>query len=750
MSTEATQANRPMKLTTPLGKDVLLLTNFMMREGISQLFQMQLDVIAKNGQEVAFDKLLGQKVSVELVGPGNKPRFFSGIVNRVSQGGRDQTFTRYRLEAVPQLWLLTKRWQSRIFQHLNVPDILKKVLEGLDPTLELQGTFEPRDYCVQYRESDFNFASRLMEEEGIYYFFKHAADGHKLVVANAPGSHPEMPMQSKVIYEEISGGQRDDLRIFSWSKVQELRAGKVTLWDQCFELPKQHLEADKTIQESVQVGTVTHKLKLPANEKLELYDFPGEYAQRFDGVDRGGGDKPKNLDKIFTDNKRTTNIRMEQEAVPGLVIQGSSNCRQFVCGHRFTLDRHFNANGQYLLTSVTHVGRQGAYLSGGDGSTFEYSNSFTCIPFAQPFRPPRVALKPTIQGAQTAIVVGMPGEEIFADKYGRVKVQFPWDRQGKYNADSSCWVRVGQVWAGKHWGASFVPRIGQEVIVLFQEADPDQPIIVGSVYNAEQMPPYGVGGNDSKHKDPRVCGIKSNTTQGGKGFNEWRFDDTKDKEQIFIHAERNMDVRVKNESMTQVLNHQHLTIGSEKDNKKTADQRELVYQDKHLNVKRHQVEKIEGNFQLTIGKGGESSGGNMDLLVEKNKKELVEANSHIHVKGTRSEKVDGSQSLTVGGDQQEKVKNGHLLEAGTEIHLKSGATLVIEAQAQLTLKVGGNFIDISPAGIAIQGTMVMINSGGAAGTGRDANPAAPEDAKEAKPTKPTEADNALTGSCSKS
>src|SRR6185503_6471819 len=246
-----------------------------------------------------------------------------GIINSFSQGDQGNRFTSYRADVVPQLWLLTKRHQSRIFQHMTVPDILKKVLSGLDLAFDIQGQFQPRDYCVQYRESDFDFASRLMEEEGIYYFFKHTADAHTLLLGNTPGSHPDMPEGSKIIYEAVEDGTRDEERIDSWEKVQELRSGKYTLWDHCFELPPKHLEAEKTILETVQVGKSTHKLKVGGNDKLEIYDYPGEYAQRFDGVEKGGGEKSGDLQKIFEDNTRTVGIRMQQEALPSLLIRGT-------------------------------------------------------------------------------------------------------------------------------------------------------------------------------------------------------------------------------------------------------------------------------------------------------------------------------------------------------------------------------------------------------------------------------------------
>jgi type VI secretion system Vgr family protein len=401
-----------------------------------------------------------------------------------------------------------------------------------------------------------------------------------------------------------------------------------------------------------------------------------------------------------------------------------------------------------MLTSVQHSATQPSEFVSGEGGTASeasYNNSFTCIAADIIFRAPRITPKAIVQGPQTAVVVGPKGEEIFTDKFGRVKVQFHWDREGKKDENSSCWMRVAQIWAGKRWGASFWPRIGQEVIVDFLEGDPDQPIIVGSVYNAEQMPPYLGEGPDSKHKnDNKVAGIKSNSTKGGVGFNEWRFDDTKDKEQIFIHAERNMDVRVKNENMERIISHRHLIVGNEKDGKKSGDQREMVYQDKHMKVHRHQIEHIGGNMELLIGKGDEGS-GSLDINIAGKKTETIGGDNDYHLKGERKEKIDGSTSLTVGGSQQEKVGTKHALEAGQEIHLKAGMKVIIEAGVQLTIKGPGGFVDIGPSGVTIQGTMVLINSGGAAGSGSGSSPATPKDAKEAKPTEPTVADDAKTG-----
>ncbi len=716
-----TQDNRRLKIKTPLGPNDLLLNGFAGREAISQLFHYQLRCVGEIATKIPFESVLGEPVTVEVALPGNKKRFFNGICARISQGARDATFTGYHLEIVPKAWLLTRKTQSRIFQHLSIPDILKKVLTGLPVTYEIQGTFEPRDYCAQYRESDFAFASRLMEEEGIYYFFKHSDGSHQMVVANTPGSHSDLPVKSSLIFESVGGGARTEDRVSAWEKVQELRASKTTLWDHCFELPHKHLEADKPIQASVAAGKSSHKLALSANSKLELYDWPGAYAQRFDGINKGGGEQPAELQKIFTDNKRTVDLRMQAEAAASVLVNAASNCRQVVSGHKFTLERHFEGDGPWVVYQVEHVASESADLRSGGGG-FNYQNSFTCFPVALPFRPPRVTPTPVVRGTQSAVVVGPKGEEIFTDKYGRVKVQFHWDREGKNDTDSSCWVRVAQPVAGRRWGSSFWPRIGQEVIVDFLEGDPDQPIILGSVYNADQMPPYLGDGLDSKHKnDNKLSGFKSNTTMGGAGYNEMRMDDTKGKEQLFLHGERNMDVRVKNESMESVGSNKHLTVGGEKDGQTFGNYKVLVHRHMGLRVRKTLEQIVGSTMWLTVGTEGGDSGSNMVLVVKGNRYKLVENEEHVHIKTDRKEKVDGGQSLTVGGDQNEKVQN-HALEAVQEIHLKAGTKVVIEAGAQLSLKGPGGFIDIGPGGVTINGTIVKINSGGSAGSGAGATP----------------------------
>jgi len=528
-----TQTDRPLLVTTPLGQDVLLLTSFRGHEGISQLFSFQLDLLAERASEVHFEKIIGESVTVELRLANGDKRHFNGLVKRFSQGVRDETFVKFRAEVVPKLWLLTKKVRCRIFQQLPVPDILRTVFTGLDVSYQISGTYYPRDYCVQYRESDFDFASRLMEEEGIYYFFKHADGSHQMIVTDI--KNPTVEGQSSVIYEELFGGGREDMRITDWEKTQELRSGEYTLWDHCFEMPSNHLEAKRKTLDSVTVGKVTHKLNVGGNDQLEIYDYPGGYAQRFDGIDPNGAPRPRDLKRIFEDRDRTVRLRMEQEDVGCLEIRGASNCGNFSAGNKFTLERHFDANGQYLLTYLEHEAHQGGYRSN-EAPDFHYENHFTCIPVSLRYRPQRVTPKPVIAGMQTATVVGPEGEEIFCDRYGRVKVQFHWDREGKKDANSSCWLRVAQVWAGKGWGAFFWPRIGHEVVVIFEEGDPDQPLIIGSVYNAANMPAFRLPAAK------KFAGIKSATVNGtpGQNYNGLIFVDEQGKEHLAIHSERHL------------------------------------------------------------------------------------------------------------------------------------------------------------------------------------------------------------------
>jgi type VI secretion system secreted protein VgrG len=540
------QGDRPLRIKTPLGTDALLVEKLTGHEAISELFHFRLDLLS--AQPVDFGQLLGQKVHVTMTAPGCSTRFVSGIVSRLDEGSRvnaadgKATFIRYQAEVVPPFWLLTRKIQSRIFQHLTVPDVLKQVLQGLDVVWQIHGSFEPRDYCTQYRESDFAFASRLMEEEGIHYYFKHTEDQCQMVVTNLQvvSEHPEIGKPNPVIYDDVVGGNRPEARISLWRKSQEVCTGKYLLWDHSFELPGHNLAAEQTIQHSVKVGQATHPLSLSCNKDSEIYDFPGRYARRYTGIDKGGGVQSASLQNVFNDNQRTVKLRMEEKAARSLRVTGASTCSQFTPGYKFALTRHFSGDGSYLLTRIEHHAEMPGYLTG-EQEGFSYKNEFHGHPTELPYRPPLVTPRGMIDGSQTAVVVGPPGEEIFCDKYGRVKVQFNWDRQGQKNADSSCWLRVTQSWAGKGFGAVQIPRIGQEVIVDFLEGDPDWPIVVGTVYNAEQMPPHTLPDNKT------YSGFKTRSQfGGGTNGNELRFEDNLGSEFLHVHAEKNMGHSIEN------------------------------------------------------------------------------------------------------------------------------------------------------------------------------------------------------------
>src|SRR5262245_15087736 len=349
MSEQYTQQTSPMRFKADaLGDDDLLITRLRGSEALSELYSFHLELLAPLDKPANFEDVLGRNASVAIDVEGGQPRYFNGIVSRFGQGARDDTFITYRAVLVPHVWLLTKRVQSRIFQHTSVPDILKKVFEGFPVAHEIQGAFEARDYCVQYRESDFDFASRLMQEEGIYYYFRHTEGGTEMVLANTPRGHDDVPEPTTLIYDEVEGGNRDEGRVTAWEKVQEVRSSKVTLWDHCFELPHKHLEADQKIQESVAAGSVNHKLNGSTTEKLELYDYPGGYAGRFDGINRGGAEQSGEVDKIFEDNRRTAKLRIQEAATGAVSVAGKSTCRQMTAGHKVTLERHV-ADGRELV-----------------------------------------------------------------------------------------------------------------------------------------------------------------------------------------------------------------------------------------------------------------------------------------------------------------------------------------------------------------------------------------------------------------
>ncbi len=647
----ATQKNRPIQIATPLGEDVLLFYRMNGHERLGELFEYEIELLSEN-PAIDPDKLLGENVTVGMKLQDDSERFFNGYITRFGQYGSLDVYSYYRATVRPWLWFLTRSSNCRIFQQKATPDIIKQVFKDQgfsDIKDKLSGSYAPREYCVQYRETDFNFVSRLMEEEGIYYYFTHENGKHHLVLADSASSHDSYPGYAKIPYHPEEGAtdrSRVD-HVYGWGFAHEVQTGAYALTDYDFTKPK----ADLLVKSAMP--------KQHSHSAYEFFDYPGLYTET------GKGDG-------------FVRHRVEEQQARFECCDGTGNARGLAAGYLFSLTDYprKDQNREYLLVFASYRLKIDSYFPSMSADTEKFFEcGFTAMDRTQAYRPPRATPKPLVHGAQTAMVVGPSGEEIYTDKYGRVKVQFHWDRYGKGDENSSCWVRVSHPWAGKNWGMIALPRIGQEVIVDFLEGDPDQPIITGRVYNAVSMPPYKLPDNAN------LTTIKTNSTKGGGGFNEIRFDDKKGEEQVFIHAEKNMDVRVKKDAF------------------------EWIGNERHLIVKKDLFEEVDGD-------------------------------RHATVKGDHNEKVTGTISIKADQNMQEKVGMKHALDAGMEIHLKAGMNVVIEAGMSITLKAGGGFIVVGPAGVTISGTPVLINSGGAAGSGSGSSPEAPKPPKEAADDKP--------------
>ena len=675
------QKGRLISLTTPLGENVLLLTGFSGHEAISRLFNFHLTTLSDDS-EIDFTEIIGQSVTINITQSDDSQRHFNGIVSHFSCTGKEGDMTRYELEVVPKLWTLTRHADCRIFHNMTVAEIIEQVLDdrGIDYNPNLTGSYNALEYCVQYRETDFNFISRLMEQFGIFYFFEHGDGDHTMKLGDSSSVHNPVPKQASAGYNLATGGLDAGDAVNDLSVGQELRSGKHSITDYNFTTSTQDLLATEQTIYSV-----------AGNDAMEIFDYPGLHSNLADG-------------------NELVRVRMQEEEAVHKIVHGSSVCRAFTSGYKFDLEDHPlpAMNASYLLTEIQHVasigGTFGDQAAGGADS---YVNHFTCLPAEVLFRPARMTPKPFVQGPQTGTVVGKSadedsaddenvggdGEEIWVDKWGRVLVQFPWDRKKA----TSCWMRVSQDWAGQAWGMINIPRVGQEVIVSFLEGDPDRPIITGRVYNDVQTVPY-----DLPDFGTRTT-FKTRSTPGGgdDNYNEIRFEDKIGEEQVFVHGEKDYDTRIKNDS------------------------REWIGNDRSLMVKNDQKESVDGNLHLTV-KG--------------NQAEKIEGDLNHHVMGDLNHKTDKTISIQAGMNLYEKSGMNFAHEAGQVIHLKAGMTVVIEAGVQLSLVVGGNFIDIGPAGVSIQGTMVMINSGGAAGSGCGSSPTSPE-----APEKPDEADDGSKG-----
>lgn len=622
-----TQQERMLKLSTPLGEDVLLLTGFTGQEEISRLFRFQLEMISDNNGIAAAD-IVGKNVTFSVELSDGSPRFFNGFVNQFVAGDEEHGRRNYRAEVVPWLWFLTQTADCRLFQDKTIKDIIATIFGDLgfsDYKFDLQLDHKKWEYCVQYRETDFNFVSRLMEQEGVSYWFKHADGKHEMVISDHKGAYYDL-IEKEVEYPPNVGGVSITDHITSWEHRYEFRPGKWAQTDYNFKTPSTNL-----------MSSEPSVVSLPGIDKYEIYDYPGEYP------DKGVG-------------KTETKLRMEEEEVAHDIVQASSQCKSFSPGGKFkiTVHRCSSEEGKsFAVTKIRHSATEPmAYETGGSAVNSDYSNSFSCIPDSVVFRAARITPKPLVSGVQTAVVTGPAGEEIYTDEFGRVKVQFHWDREGKKDENSSCWIRVSQNWAGKNWGVVFNPRIGQEVIVDFLEGDPDRPIIVGRVYNAANMPPYELPGDQTRSS------IKSRSSKGGSpdNFNEIRFEDKMGEEEIYVHAEKDRN--------TVIENNDTLMIGFDK-----TDPGDLT-----IGVHNDRFETIGRDRSLDVGR---------------DKMEHVGRNKTIQVDAGHTETITNSMTINVGSSLTETVSLNYAETVGVAMQLSVGAALTITVGAAMAETIGG-------------------------------------------------------------
>jgi len=677
----------------------LRVVRFTGSEALSGGYEFRIELC---GPEVELAAIVGKDAALTIESI-DTPRHIHGILAEVQYIGESRQYCLYTALLVPRIWKLRHRANSRIFQRKTTQTILTEVfnkagLSGNQFRFQLTADYAARDYCVQYRETDHEFMSRLLEEDGIAYHFEHTAEEHVLVLSDN-GNSPPIPGDPEIWFTPPAGMVFDREHITHIKVGEVVRTDKVSLRDFNLHRPDAPMEASASVDEGA----------------LEVYDFPGEYQDNGgSNPDRGPGLARIRLDALQTSRRLT---------------EGHSDSPRLTAGHRFTLENHPRANvdGEFRLLKVTHRGEQPQSLEqDAPGKSFEYDNTFVAMSQKQPYRPPRVTRRPVVRGVQTATVTGPPGEEIHVDEWGRVKIQFHWDRIDGFDDDSSCWVRVSQLWAGNGWGAMFIPRIGHEVIIDFIEGDPDRPILTGRIYHGLNATPYPLPNCKTKST------IKSDTYQGG-GYNEFRYEDQKGAEQIFMHAQRNLDIKVLNDRMESVLHDRHLTVGAFDAGAKVGDFHEMVMRDRTIQIHRNHHEHIGGDLRIRVG--GIDGVGHTDRTNEGNYRDHILQNHHLTVDKDQHLKIGGQEHQHVVGNAFRKVDGRQALEVSNELHLRA-ATIVIEASRGLTIKGPGGFVTIDPSGVIVQGTLVRINSGGSALSGagqQQVDPTLPEPVQPVDP-----------------
>jgi type VI secretion system secreted protein VgrG len=649
--------------------------DFIAREKLSMPFQVDLSLALEEAYPV--DEVLGAggTLTIDL---GENERYLNGIVNRFVQTGACGAFRLFKARLVPQMWLLGLEQDCRIFQDMTVLEIIRQVLESAGLPSDsyrfcTRNSYRQRPYCVQYRESHLDFLSRLTEEEGIYYYFEHTRRSHTIVFG-----------EGSLAYQRLEGS--DELRcqpenqmvseaevILELALVRQLQTNKVTLRDFDFKRPS----LDMTTEAADQNGARSDE---PRQRTHEWFDYPGRYTE----PDLG---------------RRFAAIRLQERFWNGQTVQGRSNCSRFLPGRIFAVDCHEcdEANQEYTLLEVTHEGRQPQVLSeySATGTGFSYVNRFTAIPAGVAYAPERQTPKPRIPGVQTARVTGPRHEAIYTDEYGRVKIRFHWDRSDSHDENASCWVRVSQLWAGANWGAMFIPRVGHEVIVEFEEGDPDRPIITGRVYNGAGMPPYTLPDEKSKST------IKSDSLSG-HGFNELRFDDSGGEEEIFIHAQKDLNQDIENDMTTRVRHDQALTVENDRRRTVQHDETIVIEHDLSRTVNHDETVAIQGERSLQVGR-------NEQVTIQGGRLTRIQLDERHEVAANRTVSATGNQVLTATGNC--------LVESGARLTMTgnggvtvSGPTVHLTGLEEIVLGVGANQIRITATGIEISGVMISTNA----------------------------------------
>jgi type VI secretion system secreted protein VgrG len=633
------------RFVSPLG-DQLLFRRMEGEEELGRPFKYDLLLLSESGDLVLSD-LLGQVVTVELdlldatLTPNDGVRFFNGYVTRFSRQGLHRSYHVYSATVRPWLWLLSQPSNCRIFQNKTIPDIIKEVFRGhglTDFQESLTGDYSPRDYVVQYRETDFNFVSRLMEGHGIYYFFTHQSDKHTLVLADSCGAHQKVNGYEEVPYIH-PGSLQQSLpdHIDDWESGQQIEPGTVVLNDFNFETPKANLLIRHSAPNSHEKAD------------FERYDYPGEYPRSSEG-------------------EALARLRFEELNVQYEQARGTGNAKGLTTGSLFELSGYpiDSENREYLITGTTFTIEGPQYESqGGSGDAEIFRCSFATIDSKCPFRTQCGTPRPTVSGPQTATVVGKDGEEIWTDQYGRVKVQFHWDRDGDDDENSSCWVRVAQMWAGAKFGAINIPRIGDEVIVDFLEGDPDRPIITGRVYNGDNMPPYALPDNKTQ------TGIKSRSTKGGnpQNFNELRFEDLKGDEEVYLQAEKDLNILVKNDETRDVGHDRVKNVKNDETSTITGNRSEDVGKDEKIAIHGNRSETVDKDETMTVtGARSESVGKDETISITGARTETVGKDEKISITGARQVDVGKADTLSVGAGRTQNITGDDQVTVTKKLH----------------------------------------------------------------------------------